>query len=150
MSTFENCQSETDASVEKYQPKPVFCGCGGKAKVEGHFLGAKYEYWDVTCAECGISTEAHLTEAEAITAWNKAMSGSAEEKLKAFLDGMAAEMKAESAEPERKNGKWIATDWKVIYKCSNCGNFLNFNGVNAGRGDANFCPNCGADMRGDR
>lgn len=29
------------------------------------------------------------------------------------------------------------------YKCSKCGNFLNFNGVNCGRGDANFCPNCG-------
>lgn len=29
------------------------------------------------------------------------------------------------------------------YKCSKCGNILNFDGVNCGRGDANFCPNCG-------
>lgn len=29
------------------------------------------------------------------------------------------------------------------YKCSKCGNILNFGGVNCGRGDANFCPNCG-------
>lgn len=29
------------------------------------------------------------------------------------------------------------------YKCSWCGNTLDFNGVNCGRGDANFCPNCG-------
>lgn len=55
-----------------------------------------------------------------------------------------------SAEPERRKGEWIDTTCKHIYKCSNCGNFLDFNGVNAGRGDANFCPNCGADNRGDR
>lgn len=36
-----------------------------------------------------------------------------------------------------------------IVKCSHCGNFLDMNGVNAGRGNANFCPNCGADMRGE-
>lgn len=29
------------------------------------------------------------------------------------------------------------------YKCSKCGNILDFDGVNCGRGDANFCPNCG-------
>lgn len=32
------------------------------------------------------------------------------------------------------------------YKCSSCGQFLDFGGVNAGRGDANYCPNCGAKM----
>ena len=32
------------------------------------------------------------------------------------------------------------------YKCSSCGQFLDFRGVNAGRGDANYCPNCGAKM----
>lgn len=37
-----------------------------------------------------------------------------------------------------------------IIKCSHCGNFLDMNGVNAGRGNANFCPNCGADMRGEQ
>ena len=45
-------------------------------------------------------------------------------------------------------------EWKKMDKhgrniqCSICGNTLNLHGVNAGRGDANFCPNCGADMRG--
>lgn len=33
------------------------------------------------------------------------------------------------------------------FKCSECGNTLDFDGVNCGRGDANYCPNCGADMR---
>ena len=50
-----------------------------------------------------------------------------------------------------KTGHWI--DAKVgrlfpsnDFKCSECGNILDFNGVNCGRGDANFCPNCGAKM----
>lgn len=52
-----------------------------------------------------------------------------------------------SAETERKKGKWIKVGhWGRSYKCNQCGNYLDFDGVNAGRGDANFCPNCGADM----
>lgn len=56
---------------------------------------------------------------------------------------------------EDVKGKWIIkTDGFVIKRvwgvCSECGNTLDFSGVNAGRGDANFCPNCGADMRGDQ
>ena len=52
-------------------------------------------------------------------------------------------------EPERKQGKWKPIGWSGrIHKCNQCGNMLDFGGVNAGRGDANFCPNCGADMRG--
>lgn len=35
-------------------------------------------------------------------------------------------------------------------KCSHCGNFLDMSGVNAGRGNANFCPNCGAKMDAER
>ena len=46
-------------------------------------------------------------------------------------------------------GKWRKID-KLgrTVKCSKCGNTLALYGVNAGRGNANFCPNCGADMRG--
>lgn len=54
------------------------------------------------------------------------------------------------AEPMQK-GRWLSLKgWfnKSIVKCSVCGNTLDMDGVNAGRGDANFCPNCGADMRG--
>ena len=52
-----------------------------------------------------------------------------------------------SAEPEQKKGKWIKVGhWGRSYKCNQCGNYLDFDGVNVGRGDANFCPNCGARM----
>ena len=62
--------------------------------------------------------------------------------------GMASEI------PSENKGEWInAKVGKLFpsndYKCSICGNILDFNGVNFGRGDANFCPNCGADMRGE-
>lgn len=43
------------------------------------------------------------------------------------------------------NAHWIKQE-REIFKCSNCGNYLDFSGVNAGRGDANYCPNCGARM----
>lgn len=52
-------------------------------------------------------------------------------------------------EPEVRHGRWLSLEgWfnKGIVKCSVCGNTLNMEGVNAGRGDANFCPNCGARM----
>jgi hypothetical protein len=52
-----------------------------------------------------------------------------------------------SANPEQKKGKWIKVGhWGRCYKCNQCGNYLDFDGVNAGRGDANFCPNCGTRM----
>ena len=44
-----------------------------------------------------------------------------------------------SAQSERKTGKWI--DFCGSYQCSCC------NMTNAY--EDNFCPNCGADMRGD-
>ena len=47
-----------------------------------------------------------------------------------------------------KKGKWIKTArWGRVYYCNQCRNYLDFDGVNAGRGSTNFCPNCGADMR---
>ena len=50
------------------------------------------------------------------------------------------------------HGKWIKVDKDNMFfvphilKCSLCGNILDRHGVNAGRGDANYCPNCGARM----
>lgn len=53
-----------------------------------------------------------------------------------------------SAQPQRKKGKWIrkisVVDCATFVgdECSQCGYFKSM-------GQANFCPNCGADMRGD-
>ena len=57
------------------------------------------------------------------------------------------------AEPVR-HGHWkpasrSKNDKSRIYQCTECGNFLDFHGVNAGRGDGNYCPNCGARMDED-
>ena len=56
-----------------------------------------------------------------------------------------------------RHGKWIDTEtfnrpWfrHHIFKCSVCGNTLDMDGVNAGRGDANYCPDCGAKMDAER
>ena len=51
-------------------------------------------------------------------------------------------------------GRWMPTShsrWVKdhVYRCSVCGNILDMYGVNAGRGDANYCPNCGARMEGE-
>ena len=55
----------------------------------------------------------------------------------------------EEAEPVR-HGKWKKSgNWGRVYKCDQCGNYLDFDGVNAGRGGANYCPNCGAKMDGE-
>ena len=51
-----------------------------------------------------------------------------------------------------KRGRWIKQEgfWnKNTVKCSLCGNYLDMNGVNGGRSDANFCPNCGAKCAND-
>ena len=52
-----------------------------------------------------------------------------------------------------RHGKWLDPEafkrpWfrHHIFECSVCRNTLDMDGVNAGRGDANYCPNCGARM----
>lgn len=59
--------------------KPVRCGCGGEAVL---CESDKYDSFDFTymiyCKACGISSDVYDTEAEAITAWNRAMGGSTE------------------------------------------------------------------------
>ena len=46
---------------------------------------------------------------------------------------------------EPKMGEWIRIDKHTI-QCPLCHRYLDLRGVNAGRGDANYCPNCGAKM----
>lgn len=53
---------------------PVRCGCGGEAKVISYLSReyCKMTYY-VRCVECGTETDDLHSEAEAITAWNRAM-----------------------------------------------------------------------------
>ena len=58
-----------------------------------------------------------------------------------------AETRLMSLEPEHNRGKWIDETfepWGLVYhpyKCDQCGEHS--------EADSNFCPNCGADMRGE-
>ena len=57
-------------------------------------------------------------------------------------DSLIVAVRKAFAEPKR--GKWIDTgsneEWYAReYRCSECGDTM--------LGEANFCPNCGADMR---
>lgn len=49
---------------------------------------------------------------------------------------------------ERKTGKWLETNVFQRWKCSECGE-ITMDAV-MGEPRANYCPNCGADMRGDK
>ena len=62
-----------------------------------------------------------------------------------------------SAQPERKMGKWVGYNaddpvWQrddgtpVFLECSACQAFV----INNGAANWNYCPNCGADMRGEK
>ena len=73
------------------------------------------------------------------------------------LDNCIADILNAPTIEERKPGKWVLIDkdnrffHPHMLKCSVCNNTLDMYGVNAGRGDANYCPNCGAKMEeGDR
>ena len=58
--------------------KPVRCGCGGEVTIKHYWQYRYYDeapYFYVWCQKCHIKTDGYDTEAEAITAWNRAMSG---------------------------------------------------------------------------
>lgn len=58
-------------------------------------------------------------------------------------DAMECAIKA-LEEPERKKGKWLIKPHKMMGEapcCSECGIFEPM--------ERNYCPNCGADMRGE-
>ena len=67
-----------------------------------------------------------------------------------FVDIGQALNKLPSAQPERKKGKWIHDGYGIPHgcdwiHCSVCGK----RGVNVPADLPNYCPNCGADMRGE-
>ena len=61
------------------------------------------------------------------------------------------ELQLPSAQPMRKKGKWVSADaifGGVPFYCSECGE--NTRDTVMGKPRWNFCPNCGADMRGEQ
>ena len=57
------------------------------------------------------------------------------------------QMANKQTETERPHGEWIPQDeFEAYHKCSNCGILID-NDFPVWR---NFCPNCGADMRGKK
>ena len=134
------------SELKNCQPKLVRCGCGGEAKVEwanGYdpFTEKRIPnlWYGVICKKCKIQTKSYYTEAEAIQAWNTAMSGNTKEKLKAFWDGISAEMKE-----ERKKGKWQRRKGSDCWECSKCHAVLESDDIV--RHNFYYCYHCGADM----
>lgn len=83
-----------------------------------------------------------------------------ESEVKGYNDGIDLAIsviaKFPSAEPERKNGKWIDAvlyhepddfEWEKV-KCSSCKIFV-IKPILYHNNKYNFCPNCGADMRSE-
>ena len=58
--------------------------------------------------------------------------------------------KLPSAQPERKKGKWIESDiTNEKYICSICGGECWYYDTQRDVAKSSYCPNCGADMRGE-
>ena len=87
---------------------PVPCGCGGEAKIQ-RVRTLKSHVLVVMCTKCEIATNYYTTEAEAITAWNRAMSGSAEKSS-------TVERTAKLEHTYQVGENWY---------CENCGQQLN-------------------------
>ena len=94
--------------------KPVRCGCGGEASCYfTHYWG---KCFTVQCSECGIETKPYDTEAEAVTAWNRAM----------------GERTAKAKDLDRRSETSMC--WEGI--CTKCGAYTMH--------EMNYCFHCGA------
>ena len=134
--------------------KPVRCGCGGEVWAFMTLYPDNRERpYICQCRRCFTRTGGYPTEAEAIEAWNRAMG----EHVFECVDGIHTEKRDASSRVERKTGKWLEPDVFDVKKqvdklqcakCSVCGKwhttpFLYY------FDNYPYCPNCGADMRGE-
>ena len=84
-----------------------------------------------------ISRAAAIDDIKAMYEWHDVVT---EDRLIEHMKRLPA------AQPERKTGRWIDETfkpWGLVYhpyKCNQCGEHSET--------DSNFCPHCGADMRG--
>ena len=96
--------------------KPVRCGCGGEAIVD---QTDGYDEYQVYCPKCFMSSGTFNTEAEAITAWNLAMSGV---------------VVAKNATTERTAK--VVEGQKDSWYCTGCGKWCD-------KGEDIYCAHCG-------
>lgn len=61
----------------------------------------------------------------------------------------ACMMGAEALRNERPKGRWVETCMADVYQCSNCKKATKMDEFCDSDILRNFCPNCGADMRGE-
>lgn len=82
----------------------------------------------------------------------KAIKGTSDDKI-LLIDKAEAQtelMMLPSTEPVRMKGKWVhCDDGSISYRCSLCGKHQYGNYSEIFSGEFYFCPNCGADMRGE-
>ena len=53
-------------------------------------------------------------------------------------------------EPERKKGYWEDFDCGNSYRCTSCGEIWTLNDGTPEENNMNYCPKCGANMRGEQ
>lgn len=114
---------------------PVRCGCGGEAKVISYLSReyCKMAYY-VRCENCGTETDDLHSEAEAITAWNRAMGAT---------DTNVGDKFAKDINVPRK-GKWQRRKGSDCWECSECHAVLESDDIV--RHNYYYCYHCGADM----
>lgn len=132
--------------------KLVLCGCGGKAEIVKRFSpDYDLDVYYAKCKNCGIETDDYFFESEAIVAWNIAVGRELERKkdkctkincpIQMNYISNDCDIKTCPYRTEHKNGKWknIAFFTRECSECKAQFHELEYD---------NFCPNCGADMRG--
>lgn len=123
--------------------KPVRCGCGGEANI--YIYEARWKITEdgyqrsVGCLKCGIATQLYDTEAEAITAWNRAMSGAKDINVP---NKFATDTNV--GDKEQKKGEWQRRKGSDCWECSECHAVLESDDIV--RHNYYYCYHCGADM----
>ena len=131
MSRFENCQPETVTNCNAL--KPVRCGCCGEAEIVKHTFHNLSPSYGVECTNCHTeSWQFYNTEAEAIEAWNRAMSGNEQDCAK---NARCKERTAKVFEQE-PSGLPMQDDYMTKGFCENCEIYIEHR--------YKYCPGCGA------
>ena len=119
--------TEKGEPMAELKPCP-FCGCAPYIQTHSFWNDKTKDFTDKTfgvlCGKCQTSGgQFYPTEEAAIEAWNK------------------------RTEPERPKGRWVKDGDFMI--CLNCESEINVKNSLGIENRKNFCPNCGADMRGE-